>query len=784
MKQVKQVGISLLLAFMLIMTVLPLTALGATPWAPNTAYKTGDVVTYSNNTYQCVQGHTSLNGWEPPNVPALWSKQTSAPDTQAPSAPTALASSNITTVSVKLNWTASTDNIGVVGYDIYNGTTLAGSSASASYTVTGLTANTTYSFTVKAKDAAGNVSPASAALAVLTASPVIDTQPPTAPTNVSAGTVTSTTVALTWTASTDNVGVVGYDIYSGATLVGSSVSTAYSVTGLTAHTTYTFTVKAKDAVGNVSPASAALSVLTTSPDTQAPTAPSNVTAGTITTASIALSWTASTDNVGVAGYDVYNGSALAGSTSSTSFTVSGLTANTPYTFTVKAKDAAGNISAPSASVSATTLPVSSTKYEIVGYFPSWAAYNTPAYTPANVDASKLTVINYAFLDICWNGRHGNPSTDPGNPNSATWTCQNEDGQTISVPNGSIVLGDPVTEGTGGGGGYENLKKLKQLKTTNPNLKLFASVGGWTWSNQFSNTAADPITRANFAASAVSFLRQYNFDGIDIDWEYPNNIGVPCASGQTCQRTQDKANYLLLLQTLRQELDKAGLQDNKHYYTTIASGASSSFVAEAGGTTNWISKAAQSLDWINIMTYDFYGPWDSSSNMVAPLYHDPSDPSGNTQFSVDYVVNMYLNKGVPASKLAIGEPFYGYGWKGCSAGPNGNGLYQSCSGEATGGSSGSTYDFAFLQSNGFLSKDVSGYYTIGGQGFTRYWNNTTKTPFLYNSTTQIFITYDDEQSIHLKNEYLKTKGLRGGMFWELNADSNKTLQTIVSNDLPH
>lgn len=691
MRKVKKASVILLLVIVMVFTAVPLTALGAASWEPNTVYKTGDIVTYGTDSYQCVQGHTSLVGWEPPNVPALWSKQSGPADTQPPTVPTDVTASNITSSSVTLSWTASTDNVDVTGYEVYNGSTLAGSSTTTSYTATGLSASTAYTFTVIAKDAAGNRSPASAPVNVTTSEPIVDTESPTVPTHLTASAITTSSVSLSWTASTDNVGVTGYDIFNGTTLSGSSTTPSYMVTGLTPETSYTFTVKAKDAAGNISPASSELTV--------------------------------------------------------------------------------------------TTLAQNSTQYEIISYFPSWAAYNTPSFTPADVDPSKVTVINYAFLDICWNGKHGNPSRDPDNPNPNTWPCQNGDGTANNAPNGSIVLGDPLVDGTADGG-YNQLVTIRQLKNTNPNLKLFASVGGWTWSNQFSNTANDPVTRGNFATSAVNFLRQYQFDGIDIDWEYPNSIGVPCASGQTCQRTADKANYILLLQTLRQALDIAGQQDGKHYYITIASSANSSFLADAGGTNNWLSTAAQYLDWINIMTYDYYGPWDATSGITSPLYNDPANPYGNSQFNINSTVTNYLNKGISPTKITIGEPFYGYGWKGCNAGPNNNGLYQSCTGEATGGSDGSTYDFAHMQNNGMLSADSTGKYTVAGQGYTRYWNNVTQTPFLYNPSTKIFITYDDEQSIHLKNEFIQSKGLRGAMFWELNADRNRTLQSVVSNDLPH
>jgi chitodextrinase len=276
-----------------------------------------------------------------------WAAANGTPDTQAPTAPSGLTSTAKTSTSVSLSWTASTDNVMVTGYNIYNGAVLAGTSTGTTYSVTGLTANTAYAFTVKAKDAASNVSSASNSLNVTT-SASSDTQAPTAPAGLSSTTKTSTSVSISWTASTDNVGVTGYNIYNGATLVGTSTGTTYNVTGLTANTSYTFTVKAKDAAGNVSTASNSLNVTTSAAsDTQAPTAPAGLTSTAKTSTSVSLSWTAATDNVKVTGYNIYNGSTLVGSSTGTTFTVTGLTANTAYAFIVKAKDAAGNVSAAS-----------------------------------------------------------------------------------------------------------------------------------------------------------------------------------------------------------------------------------------------------------------------------------------------------------------------------------------------------------------------------------------------------------------------------------------------------
>jgi len=183
-------------------------------------------------------------------------------DSIAPSAPTNLAASGTTQTTTNLTWTAATDNVGVSAYDVYQGTTLKGSVTATSYAVTGLTAATAYTFSVKAKDAAGNVSASSNVAEVTTLATVADTTAPNAPTNLTASGTTQTTTNLSWTAATDNVGLTGYDVYQGTTLTGSVITTSYTVTGLTAATAYTFSVKAKDAAGNISASSNVANVTT------------------------------------------------------------------------------------------------------------------------------------------------------------------------------------------------------------------------------------------------------------------------------------------------------------------------------------------------------------------------------------------------------------------------------------------------------------------------------------------------------------------------------------------
>ncbi|TYP72412.1 fibronectin type III domain-containing protein [Paenibacillus methanolicus] len=261
--------VSLVLVVALLIMCIPALASAADrgAWAPNVSYSVNDTVTYGGKTYTCRQSHTSLTGWEPPNVPALWLASTGGgtTDTQAPAAPANLRVTTTSASSVALAWNAATDNVGVTGYDVYRGASLVGSTSGStlSYTNTGLSAGTSYTYTVKAKDAAGNVSAASGSVSVTTpGTGGSDTQAPSAPANLGVTGTTSSSVSLSWGASSDNVGVASYQVLNGSSVVQTVTGTNATVTGLSASTTYTFTVKAKDAAGNTSAASNAISATT------------------------------------------------------------------------------------------------------------------------------------------------------------------------------------------------------------------------------------------------------------------------------------------------------------------------------------------------------------------------------------------------------------------------------------------------------------------------------------------------------------------------------------------
>jgi len=182
-------------------------------------------------------------------------------DATPPSAPTGLVATAVTGSSVLLSWNASTDDVGVTGYEVYLDSVLAGWSPTTSLALAGLQPGRIYLVTIKAKDAAGNLS-LPAALSVVTAGSSADMTPPSAPEGLDATNVTASSLTLSWTPSSDNVGVVSYEVYAGAVLVGSTPTNSRAVPNLAPSTDYAFTVKARDAAGNVSLASQSLVVHT------------------------------------------------------------------------------------------------------------------------------------------------------------------------------------------------------------------------------------------------------------------------------------------------------------------------------------------------------------------------------------------------------------------------------------------------------------------------------------------------------------------------------------------
>ena len=281
----------------------------------------------------------------------------SGPDTEAPTVPTGLATSDVQTTQVSLIWNPSTDNVGVVDYDVYRGGTLLASNVvGTSYTDMGLLPEALYQYAVLARDAAGNVSALSSP--TLDVTTLADTDPPSVPGNLRTTDVQFTSVSLAWDASIDNLGFVEYEVYrDGVIIVSNWSDTSYIDTTVVPGTSYIYTVRAFDLNG-LSSLSDPLNV-NVPPDVDPPTVPTNVTATDVQTTQVSLSWDASTDNVGVVAYEVYRDGGLHASLENvTTFTDTlGVSPNGTYEYRILAIDAAANLSALSDPLNVTTPAV-------------------------------------------------------------------------------------------------------------------------------------------------------------------------------------------------------------------------------------------------------------------------------------------------------------------------------------------------------------------------------------------------------------------------------------------
>lgn len=456
-------------------------------------------------------------------------------------------------------------------------------------------------------------------------------------------------------------------------------------------------------------------------DTQAPTAPANLRSTSKTASTVSLAWDASTDNVGVTGYDVYNGAAKAATVTGTSATVSGLSPKTAYSFTVKAHDAAGNVSAASGAVSVTTDDSGGGDpggggSKVVGYFTDWGVYQR-AYYVKNVDtsgsAAKLTHLNYAFGNVT-NGQCaiGDAYADY----QQTYTAAN------SVDGVADTWDQPVA------GSFNQLRKLKKKY---PNLKILWSFGGWTWSGGFGQAAANPAAFADSCYNLVKDPRWADvFDGIDIDWEYPNACGLSCD-------TSGPDAFRKLMAALRAKFGSSSLVTAA--ITADASDGGKMDVTDYAG-------AAQYVDWFNPMTYDYFGAWDAQGPTAphSPLTSYPGIPHAG--FNTSDTIAKLKAKGVPAGKLLIGIGFYGRGWTGVTQSEPG--------GTATGAAPG-TYE-AGIEDYKVLKGKCPATGTVAGTAYAKCGSE--------------WWSYDTPSTIGGKMAYAKGQGLGGAFFWELSGDT--------------
>ncbi|KAL7442529.1 hypothetical protein ACHAXH_009809 [Discostella pseudostelligera] len=274
-------------------------------------------------------------------------------------------------------------------------------------------------------------------------------------------------------------------------------------------------------------------------------------------------------------------------------------------------------------------------------------------------------------------------------------------------------------------------------------EIYPSIGGWTLSGAFPAMSANPTSRKKFAENCRKLVEDYNFDGIDIDWEYPgyaDHMGTPA----------DKENYSLLLHDIRQELDALGEANGRSYGLTAALPCSTSNINNIE-----VETVAEYLTEFNLMTYDFHGSWDTTTGVNSPLYDGPNDPEPG--WSVDGCVKSWVTRGAPQDKLNIGLAFYGRSFKQAKE-----------LGVTHGGA-----DY----SNWNIDEGTPQYFNIMDkiEDMTVMWDDQSATPYAITSDGGL-VSYDDERSICLKTEYALKENLQGFIIWELSGDVMADLST--------
>ncbi|MER6373298.1 glycoside hydrolase family 18 chitinase [Streptomyces mirabilis] len=473
---------------------------------------------------------------------------------------------------------------------------------------------------------------------------------------------------------------------------------------------------------------------TTVPGDNPPGAPGTPTASAITDTSVKLSWSAATDDKGVKNYDVLRGGTKVATVTTTSYTDTGLTAGTDYSYTVQARDTADQTGPVSGAVAVhttgggTTPPPTGNAVKL-GYFTEWGIYGRN-YNVKNLvtsgSAAKITHINYAFGNVT-NGQCaiGDSYADYDKAFTAD--------QSVS---GVADTWDQPLRG--------NFNQLRELKAKYPNIKILWSFGGWTWSGGFAQAAANPTAFAQSCYNLVEDPRWADvFDGIDIDWEYPNACGLSCD-------TSGAAAYKNLMQALRAKFGT----NNLVTAATTADGTSGGKIDAAD-----YAGASQYVDWYNVMSYDFFGAFNAQGPTAphSPLTSYSGIPTPG--FTTADAIAKFKAKGVPASKLLIGIGFYGRGWTGVTQDAPG--------GTATGPAPG-TYeqgieDYKVLKT----SCPVTG--TIAGTAYAHCGTN--------------WWSYDTPATIGTKMAWAKSQGLGGAFFWEFSGDtSNGELVSALTSGL--
>jgi chitinase len=398
-----------------------------------------------------------------------------------------------------------------------------------------------------------------------------------------------------------------------------------------------------------------------------------------------------------------------------------------------AKPAAPSVSAsaPYALFGGKPLEFERSGGKIVGvYTPNWQ----PAALVDALHGDSVTHVIYAFLHVCGPGQL--PEDAP--------KCAGK---------GDYQLATSAIDDT-----FD--AAFARLKARAPHVKVVASVGGWGGSDPFFHIADAAVPRAAFAKSAADFLRAHPaFDGIDIDWEHPTNNGA--ANGVQLGSPADGQGYADLMAALRSALATLSAENGHKYLVTSAINTDRALVAKVN-----YRDAAKSLDYIFMMTYDFYGSWTPATGNHAALRASGPDAGDG----LDAAVKTMTAAGVPAGKLVAGVAMYGRGFTGVArpaAGAGFSGAPHTGSYPAPEGAS----DYRelavrYIDRNG---RGLHGYQAIFDPR-TQSWN-------LYNAHSQLFMGYDDPRTVLAKGAFVRQAGLAGVFAWELSQDNGDILNAM-------
>ncbi|PVC73336.1 glycoside hydrolase family 18 chitinase [Streptomyces sp. CS081A] len=458
----------------------------------------------------------------------------------------------------------------------------------------------------------------------------------------------------------------------------------------------------------------------TVPGDNPPSAPGTPVASNVTDTSVKLTWTAATDDKGVKNYDVLRDGTKVTTTTGLTYTDTGLTAGTDYSYTVVARDTIDQTGPTAGPVPVRTTggpdippPPNAVK---LGYFTNWGVYGRNYHVKNIVtsgSASKITHINYAFGNV--QGGKCTIGDSYADYDKAYTADQSVDG-----------VADTWDQPLRG-----NFNQLRKLKKAYPHIKVLWSFGGWTWSGGFGQAVQNPTAFAQSCYDLVEDPRWADvFDGIDLDWEYPNACGLTCD-------TSGAASFKNMMQAMRAKFGANNL-------VTAAVTAD----ASAGGKIDAAdyAGAAPYYDWLNVMTYDFFGAW-AAKGPTAP--HSPlTSYAGIPQagFNSAEAIAKFKAKGVPANKLLLGIGFYGRGW---------TGVTQSAPGGTATGAAPGTYE-AGIEDYKVLKNTCPATGTIAGTAYAHCGTN--------------WWSYDTPATVTSKMGWAKSQGLGGAFFWEFSGDT--------------